>query len=151
MKLTGDRLIPRERSLVWGKLNDPEILRQAIPGCDTLVRSGPDEFQIEMVAAVGPVRAKFKARLVLSDIQPPVSYLLTFTGNGGVAGFGNGTAQVRLEEEGDATRLHYTVGAQVGGKIAQIGARLVQGVAEKLAEKFFGNFVKLLEVPEVPA
>ncbi len=147
MKLTGDRLIPREREQVWDKLNDPETLRQSIPGCETLVRSGPDEFQLEMVAAVGPVRARFKAKLTLSDVRAPEAYTLTFTGNGGVAGFGNGKADVRLAPEAEGTRLHYEVSAQVGGKIAQIGARLVQGVAEKLAEQFFGNFVKLLEVP----
>lgn len=144
MKLTGERLIPREQALVWEKLNDPEILRQSIPGCDSLTAVSPELLTLEMVAAVGPVRAKFKAKLTLSNVQPPTSYSLTFDGNGGVAGFGKGTANVRLEAEGDATRLHYDATAQVGGKIAQVGARLVQAVAEKLADQFFTNFVALL-------
>jgi carbon monoxide dehydrogenase subunit G len=144
MKLTGERLIPRKQALVWEKLNDPEILRQSIPGCDSLTAVGPELLTLEMVAAVGPVRARFKARLTLSNVQPPTSYSLTFDGSGGVAGFGKGTADVRLEPEGDSTRLYYDATAQVGGKIAQVGARLVQAVAEKLAEQFFTNFVALL-------
>ena len=129
MKLNGQRSIPRSQQIVWDALNDPAILARAIPGCEKLERTGTDEFHMEMLAVVGPVRARFKATLAMSEVEPPRSYVLTFNGNGGVAGFGNGSARVELQEQGDGTLMQYEASAQVGGKIAQVGARLVQAMA----------------------
>lgn len=145
MKLNGQRSIPRSQQIVWDALNDPAILARAIPGCEKLERTGTDEFHMEMLAVVGPVRARFKATLAMSEVEPPRSYVLTFNGNGGVAGFGNGSARVELQEQGDGTLMQYEASAQVGGKIAQVGARLVQGVSEKLADQFFTQFVTEVE------
>jgi carbon monoxide dehydrogenase subunit G len=120
-------------------------LQKSIQGCESLTRTGPNEFQMVMLAAIGPVRAHFKAKLTMSEVQPPTSYVLTFAGNGGAAGFGNGSAHVRLEPEPGGTRMSYEASAQVGGKMAQVGSRLVQSVAEKLSEQFFTSFVAQVE------
>jgi hypothetical protein len=150
MKLAGDRFIPREQAVVWAALNDPATLRQSIQGCESLTRIGTNEFQMMMLAAIGPVRARFNAKLTMSEVQAPTSYVLTFTGNGGAAGFGSGKAHVQLEPQSGGTRMRYEASAQVGGKMAQVGSRLVQGVAEKLSEQFFTSFVAQVEANSPP-
>jgi len=148
MDMTGEQLIPLPRQRVWEALNDPEILKACIPGCDTIERLSDTEFRIAMTAAIGPVKAKFSGKLVLSDLKPPESYALAFEGSGGAAGFGKGGAKVQLADEGEATRLSYSATATVGGKLAQIGSRLIDGVAKKMAEDFFAKFRATVTPPE---
>ena len=140
MELEASRLLPVDRETAWRALNDPEILKVAIPGCETMEKTGENEYAIAMTAAVGPVKAKFRAKLTLSDVVEPESYTLIFDGQGGAAGFGKGSAEVALAPEGDQTRLSYRVKAQVGGKIAQVGSRLVDAASKKLADDFFAAF-----------
>jgi carbon monoxide dehydrogenase subunit G len=141
MEMTGEQLIAAPQKAVWDALNDPQILKACVPGCESIERSGENEYQVLMVARVGPVSAKFKGKLTLSDIKPPESYSLSFEGQGGPAGFAKGGAQVRLlSVAGDKTRLGYDVKASVGGKLAQIGSRLVDAAAKKVADDFFRNF-----------
>jgi carbon monoxide dehydrogenase subunit G len=133
-------LIVASQADTWAALNDPEILKACIPGCESIERVTDSEYAVRMTARVGPVAAKFKGKLTLSDLKPPQSYSIAFEGQGGVAGFGKGGAQVQLAPEGDATRLSYQVKASVGGKLAQIGSRLVDAAARKLADDFFTAF-----------
>jgi carbon monoxide dehydrogenase subunit G len=140
MEMSGEQLISAPQNAVWEALNDPEMLKACVPGCESIERTGENEFQVLMVARVGPVSAKFKGKLTLSDIKPPNSYSLAFEGQGGPAGFAKGGAHVRLEPAGDKTRLAYDVKASVGGKLAQIGSRLVDAAAKKVADDFFRNF-----------
>ena len=141
---------------VWAALNDPEMLRGCVPGCDAIEPDGENAYRITMAAKVGPVSAKFAGRMRLSDIDPPRGYTLSFEGQGGAAGFAKGEAKVTLapEANGAATALSYAVKAQVGGKIAQLGSRLVDGAAQKLADDFFGRFSDAVAakagVPPVP-
>jgi hypothetical protein len=124
-------------------LNDLDVLKACIPGCESIVASGENEYDVVLTAKVGPVSAKFKGKLKLTDMNPPSSYHIAFEGQGGVAGFARGSAQVNLTPEGDeSTRLEYAVKANVGGKLAQIGSRLIDGAAKKLAEQFFNAFNK---------
>jgi hypothetical protein len=116
------------------------VLRACIPGCETIERTSDTEYQVTMTARVGPVNAKFRGRLSLADLVPPQSYMLRFEGQGGAAGFANGTARVALAPAEAGTRVDYAVSAQVGGKLAQIGSRLIDGVAAKLADDFFTRF-----------
>ncbi|HZE59971.1 MAG TPA: carbon monoxide dehydrogenase subunit G [Burkholderiales bacterium] len=141
MEMTGEQLIAAPQKVVWDALNDPQVLKVCVPGCESIERSGDNEYQVLMVARVGPVSAKFKGKLTLSDIKPLQSYALSFEGQGGPAGFAKGGAHVRLESvAGDKTRLGYDVKASVGGKLAQIGSRLVDAAAKKVADDFFRNF-----------
>jgi hypothetical protein len=140
MEMTGEQLIPASQQQTWDALNDPEILKACVPGCDSIEKTGENEYLVLMVARVGPVSAKFKGKLALSDLDPPNSYSIAFEGQGGAAGFGKGGAQVRLAPEGDGTRLAYSVKASVGGKLAQIGSRLVDAAAKKIANDFFQAF-----------
>jgi len=140
MEMKGEQLIPAPQQAVWNGLNDPEVLRACVPGCESITPNGDNEYQVLMVARVGPVSAKFKGKLTLSDIQPPNSYSISFEGQGGAAGFAKGGAQVRLSPQGESTRLAYDVKASVGGKLAQIGSRLVDAAAKKVAGDFFRNF-----------
>ena len=140
MEMKGEQLVPAPRQKTWEALNDPQVLKACVPGCEAIEPAGPNEYQVLMVARVGPVSAKFKGRLVLSDIRPPESYAIAFEGQGGAAGFAKGGARVRLADEGAATRLAYDVTANVGGKLAQIGSRLVDAAAKKVADDFFRNF-----------
>ncbi|MBV9191288.1 MAG: carbon monoxide dehydrogenase subunit G [Betaproteobacteria bacterium] len=141
MEMTGEQLIAAPRKEVWDALNDPQMLKTCVPGCESIEPTGENEFQVLMVARVGPVSAKFKGKLTLSDIKPPESYSLSFEGQGGAAGFAKGGANVRLESvAGDKTRLAYDVKASVGGKLAQIGSRLVDAAAKKVADDFFRTF-----------
>ncbi len=140
MEMTGEQLIPALQHDTWNALNDPEFLKACVPGCEAVERISGNDFQVRMVARVGPVSAKFKGKLSLSDIQPPNSYSIAFEGQGGAAGFAKGSARVRLSSENSSTRLSYDVKASVGGKLAQIGSRLVDAAAKKVADDFFKNF-----------
>jgi uncharacterized protein len=143
MEMTGEQQVPVSQDKTWQALNDLEVLKACIPGCESIVPSGENQYDVVLTARVGPVSAKFKGKLVLADIDPPNSYNLSFEGQGGVAGFARGSAQVSLTPAGDdATRLGYAVKANVGGKLAQIGSRLIDGAARKLAEQFFSAFNK---------
>jgi uncharacterized protein len=150
MEMTGKFRIPALRQRVWQGLNDPEILKQCIPGCQSLDKLSDTEFAGRVVATVGPVKATFGGKVTLSDLDPPQSYTISGEGSGGVAGFAKGGAKVQLTEDGDATVLSYAVQAQVGGKLAQIGSRLIDGVSRKMAGDFFERFASVM-APEQPA
>ncbi len=147
MDMTGEQLIARPQAEVWVGLNDPAILKACIPGCDLVERVSENEYRMAMTAAVGPVKAKFNGKLLLTDINPPNSYTLSFEGSGGAAGFGKGIARVALAPDGAGTRLSYEANAQIGGKLAQVGSRLVDGVAKKMADEFFHRFNEQLAGP----
>jgi len=140
MEMTAEQIVPAPQKVVWDALNDPEMLRACVPGCESIEKTGENEYLVLMVARVGPVSAKFRGKLILSDIKPPNSYSITFEGQGGAAGFAKGGAQVRLSEKNKQTVLAYDVKASVGGKLAQIGSRLVDAAARKVADDFFRNF-----------
>jgi hypothetical protein len=142
MDLTGEYRIPAPRETVWAALNNPDVLRACIPGCEELNKTSDSEFVAKVVAKIGPVKASFGGKVTLSDMDPPNGYTITGEGQGGAAGFAKGGAKVRLEaiDGGTATVLHYAADAQIGGKLAQIGSRLVEGTAKKLADEFFAAF-----------
>ena len=140
MELAGDRLITASLARTWEALNDPEVLRRSIPGCDSLERVGDNHFTAHLSLRIGPVSAKFTGEVRLKDVVPQRGYRIDFDGKGGVAGFGRGSANVNLTAEGSQTRLHYRANATVGGKIAQVGSRLVDATAAKLADDFFKRF-----------
>ena len=140
MEMTGEQRIPAPRSAVWNALNDPEILRQSIPGCEVVRKVSDTEFEATVTAKVGPVSARFKGKVTLSDVDAPNGYTIMGEGQGGVAGFGKGGAKVTLRDDGPDTLLNYTANAQVGGKLAQIGSRLVDAAARKMADDFFSRF-----------
>lgn len=144
MDMTGEYRIEAPRERVWAALNDPELLRQCIPGCESLTKTSDTGFTAEVVAKVGPVKARFGGEVTLSDLDPPNGYTISGEGKGGAAGFASGGAKVRLEADGDATVLRYEVNAKVGGKLAQIGSRLIDSTARKMAEEFFGKFAELV-------
>ncbi|MFS2013213.1 carbon monoxide dehydrogenase subunit G [Azospirillum sp. CT11-132] len=144
MDMSGSHRIEASRDAVWAALNDPEILRQCIPGCEEVVRQSDTEMTAKVVAKVGPVSAKFAGKVTLSDLDPPNGYTITGEGSGGAAGFGKGGATVTLADDGGATLLTYTAKAQVGGKLAQIGSRLVDATARKMAEEFFARFTQIV-------
>ncbi len=144
MELTSSCTVPVPVETTWAALNDPETLKACIPGCESIERVSDTELKVAMTARVGPVSAKFSGRIVLSDIVPPTSYKMSFEGQGGAAGFARGEAKVALTPDGSGTRIGYEVNAQVGGKLAQIGSRLVDGAAAKLADDFFACFVERL-------
>jgi carbon monoxide dehydrogenase subunit G len=140
MKMGGEQLIPAPRERVWEALNDPQVLKQCIPGCQEIVKNSPTEFEAKVTAKVGPVKANFAGIVRLSDLDPPKSYVISGEGKGGAAGFAKGGARVELEEAEGGTRLRYDVDAQVGGKLAQIGSRLIDSTARKMADQFFAKF-----------
>jgi hypothetical protein len=142
MEMTGEQLIPLPQAATWKALNDPDVLKDCIPGCETITRVGDNEYDLVMTAKVGPVSAKFKGRMTVTDADPPNAYTLKFEGQGGVAGFAKGEATVKLSPQDAATRLAYSAKANVGGKLAQVGSRLIDGVARQIAEKFFEAFNK---------
>ena len=146
--MTGEQLIPASQADTWKALNDPEILKACVPGCESITKVNENEYQVQMTARVGPVSAKFRGRLSLFDMKPPHSYSLAFEGQGGAAGFAKGAAQVKLAPKDDQTVLAYDVKANVGGKLAQIGSRLVDAAAKKVADEFFGNFTKRMQSAE---
>lgn len=151
MELKGERLIPAPIERTWAALNDPEVLKACITGCESLEQAGPDAYVANLAVKVGPVSARFKGNLKLSDVQPPHSYTIHFDGQGGVAGFGKGSAEVALKPQGDGTLLSYLAKAQVGGKIAQVGSRLIDAAAGKIAEDFFQAFETRLAAEAAPA
>lgn len=140
MQMTGQRTVPVTPRQTWDALNDPDALKACISGCESITLVAPDQYELVMNARIGPVSARFKGRLTRSDVDEPRSYRITFDGQGGAAGFGKGVADVRLSEAPDGTLLDYEVSAQVGGKIAQIGSRLIDGAARKIADDFFSAF-----------
>jgi carbon monoxide dehydrogenase subunit G len=144
MDMTGETLIPAPRETVWRALNDPEILRQAIPGCETVDKVSDTEFAAKVVAKVGPVRATFTGQVQLTDLDPPNGYRISGEGKGGPAGFAKGGATVKLTDADGGTMLSYTVDAQIGGKLAQIGSRLIDATARSMAQDFFGRFSRLV-------
>lgn len=152
MKLESNRLIRAEPSVVWEHLVDVDVLQQCIPGCQSMEQTGENEYALIMKTKVGPVSATFKGDLSLRDIVPGESYTLHFEGKGGAAGFGRGSAAVRLEPAEAGTNLVYSADAKVGGKIAQVGQRLVDGTAHKMADDFFNRFEQIVAPEaEVPA
>ncbi len=140
MEMSGEYRIPAPRETVWTALNDAQVLRSTIPGAESVDKIADDEFEAVARAKVGPVSARFKGKVKLSDIDPPNGYTITGEGNGGAAGFAKGSAQVRLADDNGVTVLTYKVNAQIGGKLAQIGQRFIDSTASKLADEFFGNF-----------
>jgi carbon monoxide dehydrogenase subunit G len=150
MEMTGEQIIPLPQQRVWEALNDPDVLKACIPGCESIVKVSDDEYAVAMVAAVGPVKAKFSGKLRLADLNPPNSYSIAFEGSGGAAGFGKGSAQVSLVPEGgNSTKLQYTANANVGGRLAQVGSRLIDGVARKMADDFFTRFNQTVATAEI--
>ncbi|MBQ8104014.1 MULTISPECIES: carbon monoxide dehydrogenase subunit G [unclassified Afipia] len=145
MTMTGEVQLPASRQVVWEKLNDPAVLKSCIPGCEELDKSGDNEFQAVAKMKVGPVSARFKGRVTLSDLDPPNGYKITGEGEGGVAGFAKGGATVNLQDKDGGTLLVYNVEAQIGGKLAQLGQRLINGSAKKLADEFFANFAEAVK------
>ncbi|MEM9440470.1 MAG: carbon monoxide dehydrogenase subunit G [Pseudomonadota bacterium] len=141
MDMTGEYRIAASRERVWEGLNDPETLRASIPGCESLEKTGETSFTAKVVAKVGPVKAKFGGDVTLSNINPPESYTISGEGKGGAAGFAKGGADVKLADDGEGgTILTYTAKADVGGKLAQLGSRLIDGTSKKMADEFFSNF-----------
>lgn len=144
MEMTGEQSVPASPQETWRALNDPETLKACIAGCESIEKIADNEYQLSMTAKVGPVSAKFKGIMHLADLNPPHSYALRFEGQGGAAGFAKGAAKVALAPDGAGTRIAYTVSAQVGGKLAQIGSRLIDGAAKKMADDFFACFARQL-------
>jgi carbon monoxide dehydrogenase subunit G len=142
MTMTGEVQLPASKDTVWAKLNDPEVLKACIPGCEELTKTSDTEFHAVAVSKIGPVKARFKGTVQLSDLDPPNGYKISGQGDGGVAGFAKGGATVALSEKDGGTLLTYNVEAQIGGKLAQLGQRLVNGAAKKVADDFFANFAK---------
>jgi carbon monoxide dehydrogenase subunit G len=140
MTMNGDVQLAAPREEVWAKLNDPDVLRACIPGCESLELLGENEFQAVATNRVGPVKARFKGKVRLTDLDPPNGYKISGEGDGGVAGFAKGGATVTLAPSESGTVLSYAVEAQIGGKLAQLGQRLVNGAAKKLADQFFERF-----------
>lgn len=151
MELTGQQVIAAPIDRTWVALNDPGTLKECIAGCESIDKTRDDEYAVVMAVRIGPVNAKFKGRLKLQNLQPPSSYTIAFEGQGGVAGFGKGSADVRLTPQGGSTTLDYTARATVGGKIAQIGSRLVDAAAKKMADDFFAAFNAKVGAAAVPA
>jgi len=151
MEMQGERRIPAPRQAVWERLNDPETLKQCIPGCQEIEKTSDTEFTAKVRAKVGPVSANFTGKVTLSDLDPPQGYTISGEGQGGVAGFAKGSAKVALDEDSGDTVLRYGVQAQVGGKLAQIGSRLIDATARKMADDFFGRFVALMSPDETAA
>lgn len=140
MEMSGEYLIGASREAVWQALNDVDVLHQCIPGCEEIEQISPTELKAKVKVKIGPVKAKFSGDVVLGDLNPPESYSISGKGNGGVAGFAKGGANVRLETVPEGTRLTYGAKAAVGGKLAQLGQRLIKSSSEKLATQFFDNF-----------
>ncbi|HTJ91075.1 MAG TPA: carbon monoxide dehydrogenase subunit G [Acidocella sp.] len=147
MDMSGERLIEASRAKVWEALNDPEILKACIPGCETIEKLSDTEMKATAAVKLGPIAARFAGKVRLSDLDPPNGYTISGEGQGGVAGFAKGGAKVALKDESGATRLSYEVQAQVGGKMAQLGARLIDSTARQYAETFFSKFSAIVAPP----
>lgn len=144
MMMTGEIQIAAPREVVWARLNDPSVLKACIPGCEELERTEDQGFRAVAKIKIGPVSARFKGKVTLSDLDPPNGYTISGEGEGGIAGFAKGGAKVCLIEKDGGTLLSYNVEAQIGGKLAQLGQRLINGTAKKLADEFFSNFTKAI-------
>jgi carbon monoxide dehydrogenase subunit G len=144
MDMSGECIIAAPRQAVWEALNDPEFLKQCIPGCESVDKTSDTSFEAKVTAKVGPVRAKFSGKVNMSDIDPPNGYTISGEGTGGAAGFAKGGAKVALSDDPEGTKLEYSVDATVGGKLAQIGSRLIDSTAKKMANDFFGKFAELI-------
>ncbi len=144
MEMNGSRTVPADIETTWRALNDPEVLKACIAGCESVERVSDHEYRMTMTARVGPVSARFTGRIIMTDVVAPTSYTLSFEGQGGAAGFAKGEARVALADNNPGTRIDYQVKAQVGGKLAQIGSRLIDGAAAKVADDFFGRFADRL-------
>jgi len=140
MTMSGEIQLPASRDVVWQKLNDPEVLKATIPGCESLEKTSDTSFQAVAVTKIGPVKARWKGKVTLSDLNPPNGYRINGEGEGGVAGFAKGGADVKLADKDGGTLLTYNVEAQIGGKLAQLGQRLINGAAKKMADEFFQKF-----------
>jgi carbon monoxide dehydrogenase subunit G len=152
MEMSSVQIVPAPLDRVWVALNDPQLLKACITGCEAIERIADNEYKVSMSVKIGPVSAKFTGKIVLVDLKPPQSYTLNFEGQGGMAGHAKGAAQVSLSSEGEATKLAYTASAQIGGKLAQIGSRLVDGAANKMAADFFAALAReLKEDPQAPS
>jgi carbon monoxide dehydrogenase subunit G len=147
MTMSGEVELAAPQAEVWAKLNDPEVLKVCIPGCETLEKLSDVEFQAVATNKIGPVKARFKGKVRLSDLDPPNSYRISGEGDGGVAGFAKGGAKVALAPKDGGTLLTYDVEAQIGGKLAQLGQRLINGAAKKLADDFFKKFAAAVNTP----
>jgi carbon monoxide dehydrogenase subunit G len=147
MDMTGTQHIEAPRDVVWTALNDVEVLRQAIPGCESIEKISDTEMKAKVTLKVGPVKASFTGKVTLSDLDPPNGYTISGEGSGGAAGFAKGSATVRLVETPGSTDLHYEVKAQIGGKLAQLGSRLIDATAKKLAGEFFEKFGEAVAPP----
>jgi carbon monoxide dehydrogenase subunit G len=145
MVMSGEQQLAAPRQKVWAMLNDPAVLKACIPGCETLDVIGENEFQAVATNKIGPVKARFKGKVRLTDLDPPNGYKISGEGDGGVAGFAKGGASVNLTDKDGGTLLTYNVEAQIGGKLAQLGQRLINGSAKKLADEFFANFAKAVQ------
>jgi uncharacterized protein len=150
MDMTGERRIPAPRQTVWEALNNPDVLKASIPGCESLERLADDEMKATAAVKVGPISARFTGKVQLTDIDPPNGYRISGEGQGGVAGFAKGGANVALKEDGDDTLLSYQVNAQVGGKLAQLGGRLIDATAKQMADAFFDRFSKQVQAMSPP-
>jgi uncharacterized protein len=144
MHIAGERVLPVDRERAWSALTDPVLLRAAIPGCESLERMGDEQYRVVMAAALGPVKARFHGRLALEDVVVAERYRLRFEGEGATAGFARGAAQVSLTGDGEATRLAYTAEALIGGRLAQVGSRLIDPAARKFIDQFFTAFEQLV-------
>lgn len=145
MEMSGEARIAAPRDRVWAALNNPEILRRCIPGCESLEATSPTEFESTVKIKIGPVSASFKGNVSLTNLNPPESYTIVGEGSGGIAGFAKGGADVALTEDGGETVLTYKTNAKIGGKLAMLGSRLIDSSAKKLAEQFFTKFAKVLD------
>lgn len=150
MRMSAERRVAASQQAVWNALNDPDVLRRSIPGCESVEKIGDNELAAAVTAKVGPVKTRFQGRIVLSDIDPPRGYRLAGEGEGGAAGFAKGHATVALEPDGDATQLKYDVEATVGGKLAQVGSRLVDAAARKFADDFFSRLNEIVSIDAKP-
>lgn len=150
MEMSSVQTVPAPPDRVWAALNDPQLLKACITGCESIEATGDNEYKVAMAVKIGPVSAKFAGKIFLLDLQPPESYTINFEGQGGMAGFAKGTARVKLSPEGEASSLAYTASAQIGGKLAQIGSRLVDGAAHKMAADFFAALARELQHEATP-
>lgn len=145
MELTGSKIIRADRATVWAALNSADVLKEAIPGCTAMSGSPEEGFEAQVTQKVGPVKANFKGKVTLSEVVEPESYRITGEGSGGAAGFAKGGARVQLADHPEGTELTYTAEGKIGGKIAQLGARLIDSFAKKLADEFFTRFQAVVE------
>ena len=149
MTMTGEVTLPARRPQVWSMLNDPTVLEACIPGCQSLEKTSDSSFAAVAKIKIGPVSASFKGKVQLSEIDPPNGYTISGEGEGGIAGFASGSAKVHLADATEGTMLRYEVTANVGGRIAQMGSRLIDGVAKKMADQFFSNFASVIDDKQV--